>query len=126
MVIHAGGNDLGVRSSIHLIRDVKFAPSAVGLSMVVVWSEMVGCMTWRLASSVAKLNKARVKVTKEVGRFIARNGGVVVRHRDLEVDTWHYLRSDGVHLNAVGMDLWSLGLQDGIQRALHFWRGTKV
>lgn len=80
--------------------------------MVVVWSDMVGRTTWRLATLVAKLNKARVKVTKEVGRFIARNGGVVVRHREQEVDTWRYLRSDGVHLNAVGMDLWSLCLQD--------------
>lgn len=35
----------------------------------------------------------------------------MVRHRDLEVETYWYLSGDGVHLNAVG-------LEDGVQRAL--------
>lgn len=129
LVLHVGGNDLGIRSCRHLIRDVKFDVLRLRMAFpdtVLVWSDIVGRTYWRAARSVDKLNKARIKVNKEVGRFIVRNGGFVVRHRELEVDTWRYLRSDGVHLNAVGIDLWSLGLQDGVQRAVRFWRGTRV
>lgn len=43
------------------------------------------------------------------------NGGFVVRHRYLEVDTSQYLSGDGAHLKAIGIDFWFLGLQDGIQ-----------
>lgn len=60
----------------------------------VVLSDIVARLSWRGARSVDKLNKARSKVNKEVGRFIARNGGVVVRHFELEIDTWRYLRRD--------------------------------
>lgn len=34
--------------------------------------------------SVERVNKARAKVNKEVGRFVRQNGGIVVRHRELE------------------------------------------
>lgn len=69
---------------------------------------------------------ARMKVNKEVGMFIAHNGWVVVRHLELETDTWRYLGGEGVHLSAVGIDLWSLGLQDGIQRAVLVWWRAQV
>lgn len=83
-------------------------------------------MYWRGARSWEKLNKSRIKVNKEVGKFISRNGGIVIRHWELEVDTWMYLRGDGVHLNPVGIDLWALGLEDGIRRALLVWLQAQV
>lgn len=93
--------------------------------MVIVWSDMVGRTSWRWAWSAKKVDRARVKVNKEVSRFVIRNGSVAIRHRELEVDTRRYVRSDGVHLNEVGTDLWALGLQEGIQRALRVWRCTQ-
>lgn len=67
---------LGVRSSCHLIRDVKFH-----VLRMVVWSEIVGRMSWHSARLVDKLYRA--KVNKEVGRFIVRNSDFVVRHRQM-------------------------------------------
>ena len=125
LVLHAGGNDMGARSMHQVIRDVKYdflRLRSLFPDMIIIWSDMVGRTAWRWAWSVEKVNKARVKVNKEVGRFFVRNGGLVVRHRELEVDTWRYLRRDGGHLNEVGIDLWALGLQEGIQRALRVWR----
>lgn len=120
-----GGNDMGVRLMRELIRDIKcdfLRLQASFPGMVIVWSDMVGRTNWRWALSDKKVDRARVKVNKEVSRFVMRNGGVTIRHRELEVDTWRYLRSDGVHLTEVGTDLWALGLQDGVQRALRVWR----
>ncbi|CAI9564345.1 unnamed protein product, partial [Staurois parvus] len=111
-----------------LVRDVKLdflQLRRASPGMVVVWSDIVARPSWRWARSVERLNKARIKVNREVGSFFSHHGGFVVRHLELEVDTWRYLRCDGVHLNAVGTDLWSLDLQDGIQRAVRLWRGTR-
>lgn len=68
------------------------------------------------------MNRARVKLNKAVGRFIARNGGIVVRHKDLEELDDALLRPDGVHLNAIGLDIWTLGLREGLEQAVRVWR----
>ncbi|XP_040183677.1 uncharacterized protein LOC120916805 [Rana temporaria] len=127
LLLHVGGNDMGSRSMHQLIRDIKcdfLRLRSLFPGMVIIWSEMVGRSNWRWAWSVDKVNKARVKVNKEVGRFVVRNGGLVVRHRELEEETWRFLRSDGVHLNPIGIDLWALGLEEGVRRALSVWRCT--
>lgn len=82
-------------------------------------------MSWRMARSVEGVNRAHKKINREVSKFVVNNGGLAVRHLELEFETWRYLRADGVHLNEVGIDLWALGLQDGIQRALRVWRDTQ-
>lgn len=110
LVLHVGGNDLGLHPNGQVIKDIQWDFLRLRSSfpyMIIAWSDIVARMSWRGARSVEKLNKARIKVNKEVGRFIARNGGVVVRHAELEVDTGLYIRGDGLHLIAVGIDLWS-------------------
>lgn len=125
LVIHAGGNDLGVRSTRELVSAVKCDFLALRVAfpgMIIVWSDIVARTSWRMARSVPRINKARIKVNKAIGKFVVNNGGLVVRHTELEVNVGMYLRGDGVHLTAVGIDLWALGLQDGIERALRVWR----
>ncbi|XP_040203635.1 uncharacterized protein LOC120935648 [Rana temporaria] len=125
LVIHAGGNDLGVRSMLEIARDIKFDFQRLRLSFpetVVVWSDMVARTSWRMARSVDAVNRARRKLNRNVGRFVLRNGGLVVRHPELEVDPWRYLRSDGVHLTDVGIDMWALRLGEGVQQAMRVWR----
>ncbi|KAM3930954.1 uncharacterized protein RB166_004439 [Leptodactylus fuscus] len=124
LVIHAGGNDLGVRTSRELARDIKYDLLRIWSmypGIVLVWSEIVARLSWRHARSVAKLNKARRKVNTTVSAFVARNGGIVVRHRDLEVPHSGHMSRDGVHLNDVGYDIWSLALQEGVEKAVRVW-----
>ena len=128
LLLHVGGNDLGVRSMLDVTRDIKFDILRLRTEFpgtVIVWSDIVARTAWRLARSVSRINRARRKINRDVGRFMARNGGLVVRHMELEEETWGYLRGDGVHLTSVGIDMWFLGLQDGIQRAIRVWRGTQ-
>ncbi|XP_044141387.1 uncharacterized protein LOC122931380 [Bufo gargarizans] len=127
LVLHVGGNDLGARPFRELARDIKFDLLRLWAQyprLVTVWSDMVPRQHWREARSVERLNKARIKVNRAVGRFVARNGGIVVRHRELEPGVGAFWRSDGVHLNGVGIDLWCSDLQDGIELALRVWRDT--
>ncbi|XP_077314597.1 uncharacterized protein LOC143996435 isoform X2 [Lithobates pipiens] len=129
VLLHVGGNDLGLRCARELIRDIKFDLLRLQASFpdtIFIWSDIVARTAWRLARSVAGLNRARVKVNKAVAKFFVRNGGLAVRHRDLEEETWRFLRSDGVHLNAIGLDIWQLGVQDGVQRAVRMWWASRM
>lgn len=83
---------------------------------------MVPRASWRHARSVSGINRARVKLNRSIGNFFARNGGLVIRHRDLEELDPALLRDDGIHLNPIGIDMWTIGIKDGIERALEVWR----
>lgn len=115
LVLQVGGNYLGVRAARDLVRDVKFDILCLILDFpgcIIIWSDIGGRKVWRFARSIGRLNKARIKLNREIGRFIAWLGGIVVRHRELEDQSVRYWWDDGVHLNAVGTDIWSLGLQE--------------
>ncbi|XP_077319008.1 uncharacterized protein LOC143974648 [Lithobates pipiens] len=124
LVLHAGGNDLGLRKVRDLLVDIKadFLRLRERFpNTILLWSDIVARTRWRWARSVASIQKTRIRVNKVVGRFVVKNGGLVIRHRELESNVGLYLRRDGVHLTDVGIDLWSLGLQGGIQTALRVW-----
>lgn len=125
LVLHAGGNDLGSRTTRELLRDIKL--DCLRLwdlypGILLVWSDIVARRVWRHARSAQGLNKARAKLNRAVGKFIARNGGIVVRHRDLEVVDASLFWEDRIHLSAIGYDFWMLALQEGIEKALVVWR----
>ncbi|XP_040184663.1 uncharacterized protein LOC120917438 [Rana temporaria] len=129
LLLHVGGNDLGFRTSYDLHMDIKSDFLSLRSSFpktVVVWSDIVARTSWKLAISVAKLNKARKKINREMTKFFVRNGGLAIRHGDMEKEPQLFLREDGVHLNSVGIDLWCLGLQEGIERALRVWRAAQA
>ena len=128
LVLHVGGNDLGRRTMMDIMQDIKADVERLMVEfpgMVIVWSDMVARTTWRMARSVEGINRARKKINNEISKFIVKRGGLAVRYFELEQDTWRYLRRDGVHLTDVGIDMWVLGLQDGVQRALRVWRGSQ-
>lgn len=100
LLLHVGGNDLGVRTTRDILRDIKLDCLRLWASypgILIVWSDIVARKSWRRARSVHGMNRARVKLNKAVGRFVARNGGIVVRHRELEEWDDTLLRPDGVH-----------------------------
>ncbi|KAM3918942.1 uncharacterized protein RB166_013679 [Leptodactylus fuscus] len=124
VVLHVG-NDMGVRPFRDLVRDIKYDLLRLWTlfpGIVVVWSDIVPRKVWRAARSVERINKARIKVNRAVSGFVSRNGGVSVRHTELEPGVGEFWLRDGVHLNAVGIDIWALGIQEGIERALEVWR----
>lgn len=95
-----------VRPICELICDIKFSflrHRTIFPDMPIVWPDIIGRTTQRLARSVEKINQAFIKVNKEVGRVVICNRGLVIGH--LEVETLQYLWDDGIHLNAIGTDV---------------------
>ncbi|XP_041444662.1 uncharacterized protein LOC121402213 isoform X2 [Xenopus laevis] len=124
IVIHAGGNDVGQCPMKFLIKDIRrdclrlwsLFPEAV-----LIWSEIIPRALWRGAHSHQAVNRSRIKINRAVSKFVQGNGGIVVRHMDLEKDRG-YFRPDGVHLNDLGLDLFNFSLQEAITLAWRAWR----
>lgn len=121
LVIHAGGNDVGYMRSVDIISAVKSDIAqccALFNNLTVVWSEIVPRSVRARDVPGPLLEHFRRKVNAQVAKFVRQIGGIVVRHRDLEGDNRDLLCSDGVHLNDIGMDIFNLGLQRGVEQAL--------
>ncbi|OCU00392.1 hypothetical protein XELAEV_18006166mg, partial [Xenopus laevis] len=118
LVLHAGGNDMGVISQRDLVRAMKQDVDKLRSffqGVVIVWSEMVGRLVWRWARDRDAMERSRQKLNKLLSAFIRHSGGIVGRHKVLEsCMPGHYCR-DGVHLSAVGTDIFKLGLTVGLE-----------
>ncbi|KAM9325630.1 uncharacterized protein PAF06_001776 isoform 1-T1 [Gastrophryne carolinensis] len=127
LVLHAGGNDLGRVPMRRLIksmtRDLLFFLGFFP-GVVLVWSHIVPRFVWRHARDSLALEKVRVKVNKAMARFVRLNGGLSVRHVDVE-GMRGFFRSDGVHLNEMGNDLFNLALRERIEMAVELWRARR-
>lgn len=73
LVLHAGGNDLEVRSSRELEQEVKLDLLKLWAShpgLIVVWSDMVARRVCRHARSVQGINRAPAKANKVLERLL--------------------------------------------------------
>ncbi|XP_053305752.1 uncharacterized protein LOC128468000 [Spea bombifrons] len=124
LLLHAGGNDLGLIPQKELVRQIsqdlrKLKDRLPGV--IVVWSEIVPRLNWRHARDHEAVARCRGKVNKLVASFTKKMHGVVVRHQELEKLLPGYFQSDGVHLTDIGIDILIFGFQEGIERALSLW-----
>ncbi|KAM4019046.1 uncharacterized protein ACNLHF_028401 isoform 5-T5 [Anomaloglossus baeobatrachus] len=121
LVVHAGGNDLGLIRKTFLLRlilsDIDQFLSFFK-NVVLVWSEMIPRTYWHGARNTQAMEKVRKLLNRRISEFVTSRQGVVVKHRQLEGDNHAFLLDNGVHLNDLGMDIFLSGLQDGIGKAL--------
>lgn len=126
IVLHVGGNDLSsmrVPELITLIRsDLDRIPGFFS-KVIIVWSEIIPRAAWFTTQNGAVIEGARRTINARISRFIRSQGGVVIRHFQLEGDNSHLLRPDGIHLTDIGTDIFLAGLQDGIDAALNLLGG---
>lgn len=127
LVLHAGGNDMGVMSQKDLVRFMKSDIDKIRSmfsGVVIVWSEMVPRLVWRWARDPKAMERSRIKLNKLLSAFVRRSGGVVVRHKVLEKALPGYYRRDGVHLAEVGLDVFNLDVALGVGRAFQLGSGV--
>lgn len=122
LIVHLGGNDLGNTSTLDLLAAVKRDLSRFHLSSpdtTIVFSEIVPRLSW-LASPLRRvMEKMRKRVNRGMAKFMPSLGGLTYRHVDLEGGFAGLYRQDGVHLSDVGVDIFNLGLQYGIEMAAY-------
>ncbi|XP_073431917.1 uncharacterized protein [Dendrobates tinctorius] len=121
LLLHAGGNDLCKTTGAELFTtmktDIKRAVCLIP-DMVVVWSDIISRTVWHGAKDPKAIDKSRRKINSKMAKFVKENFGIVVHHHNLEENISPLLRPDGVHLTDIGLDMFLLNLQDGVEQAL--------
>ncbi|CAN2390768.1 hypothetical protein PRIEUP_LOCUS805, partial [Pristimantis euphronides] len=120
LVLHAGGNDIGLQKFDVLLSLIKMDIERLHIMFphcVIVWSEIVARQYWRGARDMKALERTRRLLNIRVARFVRSLRGFGLRHEGLEGDNRNLLLRDGVHLNPIGMEIFLSDLQDGVQRA---------
>ncbi|XP_040296129.1 nuclear factor 7, brain-like isoform X3 [Bufo bufo] len=121
LVIHAGGNDLCLVPLAELISMIRLdfdRFTSFFTDLIVVWSEVIPRAWWNGARNQPSVERARRQLNMRVSRHVRSNGGVVIRHRQLEGDNRELMLEDGVLLNDNGLDIFLSGLQNAVEQAL--------
>ena len=115
LIIHLGSNDLASTPLKHLIymiqKDIK-AYAIMFTETCLVWSDVLPRAAYRGARSNTKVEKARKSLNNAMKQYMPQFKGKVIHHHNIQWDTHHLYRRDGVHLNNIGNDVLVANITD--------------
>lgn len=124
LMIHLGGNDLGLvkgKALVLQVTDDLHLISQRWPGVVIVWSAMIPRRAWGGASNVCAMDRARRGANREIRRVLQEGLGLYVPHPKIRMryaKSLHLYRDDGVHLSEEGTDIFLSDLQQGLRAAL--------
>ena len=68
-----------------------------------VWSDVLPRATYRGAVSNAKVEKARKSLNTAMKSFMPKINGICIHHQNIQWNSHHLFRNDGVHMNIMEM-----------------------
>ncbi|XP_062987668.1 uncharacterized protein LOC134402235 isoform X1 [Elgaria multicarinata webbii] len=121
LLVHLGGNDLGLLKSKALILQVIADFNAIRQrwpETMIIWSCMLPRLNWRAAKDQSAMEKARREVNRQVYKDLLKFRDVSIQHPLIVKARRELYREDGVHLSDHGNDLFLWQLQKGLQDAI--------
>ncbi|XP_029431731.1 uncharacterized protein LOC115075482 [Rhinatrema bivittatum] len=118
LIIHLGGNDIGVFSCRQLLSHMRKDLSSIMNAMPgtrVGWSDII------IRIKHQKLNlwkKGVKKLNRQIGKWVQDQGGFWIGHDWSWEQLAGLFREDGVHLSDIGVDLFNNTLQESLERHL--------
>ncbi|XP_067322976.1 uncharacterized protein [Anolis sagrei] len=121
LVIHLGGNDLGLLTGKALFLQARADIRKIWWTwpgVHIVWSAIIPRRRWLGGGDVGRLEKARKRVNRAMRVFMIHQRGHFLSHPNITRDDERLYRSDGIHLSELGNQLFLQNLQEGIRRVL--------
>ncbi|XP_061463786.1 uncharacterized protein LOC133389964 [Rhineura floridana] len=121
LVIHLGGNDLGLLKGKALIEQACGDLRAIARrwpGVHLVWSDILPRRRWNCAGDPRGMDRARKKVNRQIQRALRDLGGSVIHHPEVGHNKLELFRPDGVHLTDKGNDIFLRDLQKGLHQIL--------
>ncbi|KAL7992135.1 hypothetical protein Chor_016391 [Crotalus horridus] len=118
LVIHLGGNDLGITSNADVINRMKkdFGHlKQIFKNSILVWSNIIPRKVWNQEIPHKVMEKSRRRINQEIGYFVQYIGGTVIQHDLLVPESPGLFHLDGVLLSESGTDIFNLDLQSALE-----------
>ncbi|XP_070405016.1 uncharacterized protein [Nothobranchius furzeri] len=121
LIIHCGGNDMGVVSSVKLVNMMKEDLHRLHLlhpHMTIIMSSITQRRRWRAGVKPAKIEKARRFVNSVMATFISSLNGAVVVHPHIRHESPGIFLSDRVHFTNRGNYIFLTNIADCLKGQL--------
>ena len=119
VIIHCGGNDIGLVPSGELLFHIKFT-IAILSSMLRVWSSIIPRMKWRYSENIRHMEITRKRVNRGVSSYLLKIGGYVIRHPDFDDKHPALFKKDAVHLSFIANDIFLNQIQGALETFLKY------
>ncbi|XP_067320884.1 uncharacterized protein [Anolis sagrei] len=121
LVIHLGGNDLGLLKGralfLQAVSDMRKILDRWPQTHLV-WSEVIPRLNWPGGGDARKIDGARKRVNRAMRKVLGDGLGTYIQHPDIVHTRPELYRHDGVHLSDQGNALFLANLQLGIRQVL--------
>ncbi|XP_035766301.1 uncharacterized protein LOC118454653 [Neolamprologus brichardi] len=120
LVIHAGGNDLGLFSAYKLSSVIEKELMQLHTefpSMTIAYSSINGRQVWRYGNPV-EINKDRMSVNASIRKAVDLFDGVIIEHPCFRFFSSSNFLPDGVHFSKKGNELFLTSIRTAIQESL--------
>ncbi|OCT95943.1 hypothetical protein XELAEV_18013634mg [Xenopus laevis] len=124
VIIHLGGNDIGKTKIWDLSRQIKRDLAVLHFNLpqaIIGWSEMVSRLPWLQQPNLKALERCKKKLNFGIYKFMKSLNLLTYRHEELELGGDGLRRRDGIHLSDIGNDIFNVGLQNAIEKAMFKW-----
>lgn len=108
LVIHLGGNDLGLVKGKALVIQAKDDFQEISRrwpGTLIVWSAIIPRHTWRATLSVGQADRAWRNANRELRKALVSELGQYISHPELRAEELRLYCDDGVHLSEEGLDI---------------------
>lgn len=121
LVIHLGGNDLGLIQGkalvMQVLQDLLLIKSRWP-GVKILWSAIIPWKTWHYAIDPKAMKGVRRNANREIRRALLGGLGQIIEQPELMADKPDLYRRDGVHFSEVGMDIFLRDIQQGLPLSL--------
>lgn len=107
LILHCGGNDIGIRPMVQLTWDAKnILQQLVDLlpKTKFIWSQILPRKVWRYIEDNSAAERTRKRINSCLSTYFIKNGGGYLRYPELNSENI-FFQADGVHLSVLGLDI---------------------
>ena len=119
LVIHCGGNDIGMGSIREVLKHLIYATFIVSKMLpnsLLIYSQILPRTKWRYNSNLKAMERARKRINRGIRTYYYKSNAKVITHADLQDGHNALFADDGVHLSFLGNDIFINAIQCGLEQ----------
>ena len=119
LVIHCGGNDIGMGSIREVLKHLIYATFIVSKMLpnsLLIYSQILPRTKWRYNSNLKAMERARKRINRGIRTYYYKSNTKVITHADLQDGHKALYADDGVHLSFLGNDIFINAIQCGLEQ----------
>ena len=119
LVIHCGGNSIGIIPLFHLRRQMKEAILNLHHMLPdtkLVWSQILPRLSWRYSNNCKAMNMSAVRLNNFAAWLCLKLGGSYIKYPEISWDATGMFAKDGVHLSHLGNSIFLFNIQSTLHK----------